>query len=344
MKEKSKSLIRYAIAIILVIASVYYAIKDVNLARLWQIIINAEYIWVFLPIPVMLLSHWVRAMRWRTMLEPVTKAQSTWNLFSAVMVGYAVNNVLPRGGEFLRPYVYARREKISFTTVFATIIVERFIDLVTLVLLFCGVFFFFRGQLVQALPNIHLENLMIPTAMVLAVLILAFYPPFVMWCFKFLVRPLSHNLYDKLVSLFEKFQKGFQIIKKPSQYLRLIIESWVIWLFYTIPLYLMFFSFHFDTRFGMGFDDAILLIVISGIGTTIAPTPGAIGIYHYLIQQALMKLYGISAEEALAYATLTHGINYLVQVIVGGLFLLRENIQKIPHKEDMEAEMNMHNV
>ena len=336
MSDNKKKLFRYTLAILIVIGSVWLTTRGVDLQKLWQYIVNANYYWVLITIPIMLLSHWLRAYRWNTMLKPVIGKKGTWNLFSAVMVGHAFNNVLPRGGEFLRPYVYSRREKTSFSMLFATIMLERLIDLITLLLLFGGIFFFFREQLVQALPNLQIEKILIPTGIVIVALIFCFYPPFVKVMLRIFVKPISGKFYEKLSGIFDRFILGFTILRQPSQYVRLIVESLGIWLFYTFPMYIMFFSFNFQVTKALGFDDAILLIVISGIGFTVAPTPGAIGVYHFLIQTALVRLYGVSPEEALAYATVTHGINYLVQVIVGGLFVMRENIKKIPDEKDLK--------
>ena len=171
----------------------------------------------------------------------------------------------------------------------------------------------------------------------IAVLVLSFYPPFVRFCLRVFVKPFSHGLYERMTGIFESFLQGFEIIRTPSQYFRLIVESLAIWLCYTIPMFLMFYSFKFQATAHLNFGDAILLIVISGVGFTFAPTPGAFGVYHWLIKNAMVRFYGIGPEEAFAYATLTHGVNYLVQVIVGGLFLLRENVKKIPAKEDVPA-------
>lgn len=336
MSEKSKKLIRYSIAILVVIGSVYLTIQGVDLVKLWKYLVEANYIWAVIPVPIMLLSHWVRAMRWKTMLVPVIGPKSTWNLFSAVMVGYAFNNVLPRGGEFLRPYVYSRREKVSFSMLFATIMLERVLDLLTLITLFCGVFFFFREQLKQALPNLQIEKLLIPTGIVIVALILCLYPPFMKAVLRIFIKPLSGKFYEKLTGIFDRFMLGFTILKRPGQYVRLAAESLLIWLFYTLPMYLTFFSFHFQSVSNLGFDDAVLLIVISGIGFTVAPTPGAIGVYHFLIQTALVRLYGVSPEEALAYATVTHGMNFIVQMLFGGIFVLRENVKKLPGEADMQ--------
>jgi len=341
MTETKKSLLRWAVVIVLLVACVWFTIRNLDMAKVWGYMVSADYLWVLLSIPVMLMSHWVRAFRWKTMLQPVVKHTKMLDLFSAVMAGYAVNNVLPlRTGELVRPYVLARREKISFTSVFATIIVERFIDVVVLFLMLAAVTFAFRDAIKTALPNLPAEKLFVPCIAILIVIALSFWPKFIKMVLRFTIKPLSIKLHDKINDLFDKFAHGFEIVKKPSQYARLIIESLLIWLLYTIPNFLMFFSFGLNKApFNMNFYDAILLIVISGIAYTIAPTPGAFGFYHPLIVSTLAKLYGVNYELALAYATVNHGLNYLVQVIFGGLFLLRENVKKIPHTEDIEKEL-----
>jgi len=343
MSELSKKVLKYLITILLIIGSCYLAVKDVNFSELGRIIANANYLWIILSVPIIIMSHWIRAMRWRTMLEPAlkTKSPSTWNLFSAVMIGYGVNAVLPRGGEFLRPYIYSRREKVSFSTSFATIIAERFIDVVTLVVLFGVVFLFFSHKITQGLPAIEPNKVLVPTILVLAVLFMSFYAPFVNAVLKIFIKPFSAKFYYKLSQIFEKFLKGFVIIKTPSRYFRLTAESLLIWFFYTVPMYLMFFSFDYQSIYHLNFTDAIILIIVSGVGATIAPTPGAIGIYHFLIQNAMMRLYGMKAEEALAYATLTHAINYLIQLLIGGFFFMRENVKKLPQKSDISSELEI---
>ena len=340
MNGHLKKIIKYSITIILVVASLYYAFQGVDLHKLLSALRQADYKWAILPIPIMILSHIFRALRWRTMLKPFMKADSLLNLFSAVMVGYAVNNILPRGGEFVRPWVYAKREKVSFTSVFATIIVERVIDIICLVILFVGAFFFMKERIIAALPSdLHPERLAYYTLPFIALIILAFYPPFVEFMLKKLVKPIKEQFYHRLMDLYQKFRQGFAIIKSPTEYFRLFLESILIWICYALPMYLLFFSFSFIIDLNLTFLDALLLLVIVGVGVTIAPTPGAIGVYHSLVVIAMVGLYGTSKENALAYATVNHGINTLVQLIVGGIFLIRERVSKIPTKEDIPEDI-----
>ncbi len=340
MKQVYRRIYRIVFSILIIIVSIWYAIKDIDFSELKRIILEANYLWALLSIPVILLSHWIRARRWKTMLEPALKVKSpsTWNLFSAVMIGYAFNSILPRGGEFVRPFVYSRREKVSFTSTFATIIVERVIDVITLLLLFALVFFFLSNQIVKVIGEIDFNKVLTVAGLIIFVVIVSFYPPVFRFLIRKLLKPISNKFYEKISILFDKFLKGFAIIKSPGDYTRLILESIAIWFCYTVPMYLMFFSFGFQSTLDLGFNDAVLLIVISGIGVTIAPSPGAIGVYHVLIQNAMVLFYGLAKEEALAYATLTHAVNYFIQLIVGGLFFFRENLKGIPLKADEMAD------
>ncbi len=334
MSDNIKKFLKYSISFILVILSVYLVSIGIDYNELWIAIISANYIWVIVPIPIMLLSHLFRAMRWRTILKPFMQPKSLFNLFSAVMVGYAINNILPRGGEFVRPYVYAKRENVSYTSVFATIIVERVIDVITLLILFAISFLLLKDKIISALPpNIHPENFFYITAPLITIIILSLYRPFFETVLKLFIKPFSEKLHNIILDKFNKFRKGLGIIKKPGEYARILIESTAIWICYALPMYIMFYSFNFTEKYGLGLDDALLLLIIVGVGVTIAPTPGAIGVYHWLILTAMVSLYKIEKEYALAYATVTHGINFLVQIIFGGLFILRERITKIPTNE-----------
>lgn len=354
MNEKTKTTLKIIISVILIVISGYFSVKDVTLEELADDIVNANYFWVILSVPIILLAHVLRAWRWKTMLKPIIEARSIYNLFKAVMIGYAANNVTPRGGELLRPYSYARQENVSFTSVFATIIVERFLDILTLMSLFAFSLFFFNDKINSALTevmlklgegassSINLNSIIFILAIVLIVIIFTFYPPVAEFLLKIFIKPISKKYYEKVVTLFEKFRVGFGIIKEPKEYARIIVQSLLIWVCYGLPMYLMFFSFNFQSRLHLGADDAFLLLIVVGIAVTIAPTPGALGVHHVAVRWAMMALYakyGLSMKEALAYAIITHGINFLVNSLVGGYYYIRLK-KKIPVDKDIEIIKN----
>lgn len=324
-----KNILKYTLTGVILFGSIYLSFRNIEFAKLSDILKTVNYWWVIATVPVILLSHWVRALRWKTMLNPIMKVSSLLNLFSAVMIGYFFNNIIPRGGEFIRPYVLSKREKVSFSSLFATILIERILDVLFLMLIF-GSVFAYSDKIVNILPKeVNPSYIYILLLLLIVIIVSTFFPPVVHFFLKF-IKPLSEKLFNKLTDIFNKLQSGFSIIKKPSLYLRLSVESLSIWLLYALPLYFIFFAFPFQTTYNLGVIDALMLVIVAGVGVTIAPSPGAIGVYHLLITTAMVQLYGISAEEGMAYAIVTHFVSRAVELLTGLVFYLRENIGTSP--------------
>ena len=339
MKLRMKHIIRILVTTSIVIGSSYIALRNIDYNILLDTLVNANYWWVLVTIPIMMISHWLRAMRWKTMLSPVIEKPSLWNMFSAVMIGYAVNNVIPKGGELLRPIVYSRREKVPLSTVMASIIVERFFfDAIMVLLFFAGVFIFQRADIEIAFPWFSWAQMLTVigflSLIIILILIIAFFPALTNWLLRVTIKPFSSSLYDRIHKLTDTFEHGFEIVKTPSQYLRLMIESIGIWVGYLLPMWIMLYSFDFQSRLHLDIIDATFLFSV-GTLSQFTPAPGGIGVYHSLIQTAMVTLFGVKPEEALAYATLTHGVNLIVCFVVGGIFFIHENrIEPMPHNFD----------
>lgn len=337
---KARTILKYSISLILLVISIYFTVDGIDFGKLYSAILDIDYFWVIVPLPIVVLSHLMRAIRWKLLLSPFHKADSVLNLFSATMVGYLFNNVSPRGGELVRPYIYSKREKISYSSTFATILVERILDLITLGVLIAVVLTWNSDQVLKAFPkDTDPMKLVIISGLILLIMFLSLYPPTIKFFLDKVIKPFSEKIYIKLADLFEKFRQGFAIIKRPSKYARIAVESIFIWILYALPLYLLFFAFGFETTYSLGIEDALLLVIVSGIGVTIAPTPGAIGVYHYLVTTALVQLYGIDSETGLAFATVAHAASKLMELLLGGMFFIRENIKEIPSEEELEEDI-----
>ncbi len=342
MNKTVKKSIQYLISFAIMLVAIWWAVKDIEFEKVYHILQNINYVWAILPLPIILLSHWIRAIRWKTMLKPIFEPKSVYNLFKAVMIGYGVNSVLPRSGEFLRPYVVAKNEKVSYTSLFATIIIERIIDVFTLLGLFAISFFVFSDTIIKILPEeLDEKNIALISGLVIIAMVSSFYKPLVDKMLEWIIKPFSEKLYLRISDLFVKFRSGFAIIKRPSQYFRLIVESALIWFCYALPLYITFYCFDFVNLYGLGLSDALILLIGSGIAISLAPTPGGIGIYHGVIAKSLELLYGIPYEIGFAYATLNHALSFFLQLIVGLVFLSKEKITKLPDKEMIEEQVGI---
>lgn len=341
MKALSKNIITWLLTILLIVVTLWFALKDIEFPLLFNILSTADYKWAIFSIPIVFLSHFIRALRWHTIVKPFLGKASVINLFSATMVGYFFNSLFPRLGELIRPYVFAKREKTSVSSVFASIVFERVLDLLTLGVLFAVAFFIARDKIINMLPGIDSNKIIMFSIFVLIIIVLSFYPPFINSILKSIVKPLSEKIYLRLLDIYQKFRRGFAILKSPGQYFRLFIESLFIWFLYSLPLYLMFFCFDFHNYIKVSFADALFLLIVSGIGVTIAPTPSGIGVMHTLITYAMMGLYGLDKETSLAYATINHATSIFVQLFFGSFFVFRERINRLPGKDFFMGKINL---
>lgn len=341
MNENVKSAIKIVIALALIAVSGYLSVRDIDLYKLKNVLLSANYLWVALAIVPQLAAHWLRANRWRTLLEPALKVDhiSNWRLFKAVMVGYAANSVTPRGGELLRPYYFAKDSGNSFSSSFGTIIVERFLDLLTLGALFAFALVIFHDKIITSLQGVlqvletnlgvtvNPSNFVFIGGIIVVIIVMSFFKPVVDFFLRVLIKPFSEKLYDKIYALFIKFRKGFEIVKSPSKYFRIGVESILIWVCYGLPMYLIFFAFDFQSRLHLGPGDAFYLLIVAGVAVTIAPTPGAIGVHHVAIRYIMTALYasrGLQDNEALAYAIVTNGLAFVLHTLVGGFFYVQK--------------------
>lgn len=341
MKKFAKNVLQWGVAIGILFLSLWLAFKDIEWAKMQDVLYNVNYVIALAPIPIVLLSHYVRAYRWKTFLEPVKKVSSTWNLFSAVMILYAINTITARAGEFVRPYVVSKREKISYSSTFGTIILERVVDVITLIVVFGITFSFLSKDIVKVLPaDVNPTSIIVISVLIVIVALLNLYPPFLDWMLRVTIKPFSQSLYEKAKGIFDRFKKGLYVLKDPSKYLRIAFLSLFIWVLYATPIYITFWAFDFQDYLNLGFVDATMLVIVAGIAVTIAPSPGGAGVYHLFMQKSLVNLYGVDPTTALAFATVVHGISTVSQTVVGFLFFKREGLTsfKISKKAENELE------
>src|SRR2546423_9786064 len=141
-----RSPIRTAIVLGVAASLVVVFLRNVLLRDVAGAIVQARISWLGISLLTAILSLIIRALRWQYLLEPLGRA-SFGNAFRATAVGFAASSILPaRAGEVIRPYFLARQERMTATGAFATIILERVLDVLTvLVLLASSVFVFDRG-------------------------------------------------------------------------------------------------------------------------------------------------------------------------------------------------------
>lgn len=328
MKSGTKSFIKYTFSTFLTLFFLYFAFKGTDFRTLKEELAKANYWWALGMIPPLLLSHIFRAWRWKYLLRPIKRDLKFRNLFSAMSVGYLVNNVLPKVGEIVRPYAVGKLEGISRTAAFGTLLVERIFDILSFLVLAGLIPLVYSGPLNQVFPWLEQTGLWIAAVTVVFVSVVGFLMvrrDIMMRFLNFFTRHLSPKRAEFVEKISHSFLDGFLFLKEPKHFFMIGILSVLVWGLYIIMIYLPFEAFGLVSSAGLDLRSALVVQAISSIGY-MAPTPGATGPYHYFTVQTLTKLYGVGDDAARSYAVVTHALGYLTTSIIGVYFLFRDKL------------------
>jgi len=329
MESRTKTAVRSFLSILLAAVFLYIAFRGISFSDLWQSLREVRYLWIALLVPIGLASHYVRALRWKYLLGHVKKDISTPNLFSAVMIGYMVNNVLPRVGELIRPYVAGKLEGISKSTAFGTVVIERIIDMMTFFFVLCLVLFLFPQSLTAFWDDAEsLRPLFLAGSVGSFVLfVLIFLKSESIFRLVRYLKPIIPLRYrDKIDAIIDSFLSGFKIASMRKKLPIVIFLSLSIWFLYGLGLYVPFFAFEPIAQLNLGFSASMILLTVVSIAFVL-PAPGAFGTYHSFLRYALVKLYGVDDVTALSYSLVTHEVNFIVIMIVGIFYFLKDHLK-----------------
>lgn len=289
---------------------------------------EANYIYVIPMIIISLISYYVRAFRWSLLLSPVKKI-SVWKLFSATMIGFMANTVLPaRGGEIIKPIIVAKKEKIRIATTFATVVIERIFDLLGIIFIASMVFLLLPSEMPTDVSGVIKElkkwSIIIGAfgmSAAMFLFLLAVYPRKVSAVFEKLIFFLPRPIKDKLVSLLHSFISGLQVFDNKKQLLWIGALSVIIWLLTAASIYVLRYSLNIE----LSYVGACFVIVCLALAVALPQSPGAIGVFHIATQKAL-EIFGVGLSSAQSYAIMLWALSVIPVAIVGLLFLWKEGI------------------
>src|SRR6187397_1546916 len=315
MKGKLLTILKYMILLGVAAALLLYALRGMDIKKIIQQILHADVFWVSVSGLISIIAFVVRAHRWNLLIEPLGYSPSLKNTTYSVIVGYFANLALPRLGEVSRCGALSKAESIPFNKLLGTVIVERIIDVLSLlvcILLTAAIEY-------KRLGNFFNENIFNPlikkfhqlsgspillTIIIIVLIALVFV----------LIYFSKKNKTKGKESAFSKLAKGFidglrsvAKLKHPGLF---IFHSVFIWVLYYLSVYVALFAF--PSTSGLGLGAALFLLIAGGLGMS-APVQGGIGAYHLLVSQGLV-LYGLSREEGLTFANLLHSLQLIVVI------------------------------
>lgn len=299
----------------------YLAFRSVHARELAEAFKNADYLPVIPAMLFAIASILLKAVRWRYLLLPI-KSIGIPSLFYATGVGAMVNVTVPaRLGELVRAHAIGKKEDISRSAAFATIVIERVFDGFALLFLLAIVAFFgagyFQGWLVQAGYIAVVGYVLLLVALVL----LKTHTHYAVRLAEIILKPFPSALRTKLLAALHSFVEGLKIFRSTKNMVAAIVLSPVVWLPNAAVIYFLLASagIHLSVLV------SVLLLVALCIGVALPSAPGFIGNVQFVCV-AILKLYNVPGEQALMFSLIYTGCLFIAILGTGIVCVFAEGL------------------
>ena len=321
-----------AVGVAIALAALGYTLWNVSLAELADSFKTARYVYVVPAVLLIVLSYLVRAWRWRLLLSPIKDIESR-GLYAPLMVGF-MGNILPaRAGEFLRAYLLGKKHQLTFSSAFASIVVERLFDIIMLFLLFAWVFHyhaevFDSGASVSGVSLSDLARIFGRlSAGVVALLVAFFYlmirqrERLTRWVL-FLIRPLPEKWHAKVEYLIEEFALGLDAVRQPAMLVKIALYSVLLWAAIVLSYYPFYWAFDLADKSA---SSLLVLVVAVCVLITAVPTPAFLGSFNAGVLIALHEVMHEAEITAVSFGMVAWAVNFLVLFALGMYFIVHEH-------------------
>ena len=294
-------------------AILYWMYRDFDFGSIRHVLLHEmSWTWMLLSFPFGILAQAFRGWRWQQTLEPVGEKPRKSVAVNSVFLSYAASLVVPRIGEFTRCGVLTRWEGISFPKALGTVVTERAIDSLVVLLVtgstllfqmsIFGTFFEKTGTSLDSIfQKFSATGYLVSAICVVAILILL----------HLLLKRLS--IYNKVKTTLSGIWEGVLSLKDVRNLPLFLFFTIGIWVCYFLHYYLTFFCFDFTKDLGMGC--ALVSFVVGSIAV-IVPTPNGAGPWHFAVKTMLI-LYGVQDEQALYFVLIVHTVQTMLVIALG---------------------------
>ena len=301
------------------IAGLYYAFSGVDFTKLWNIIKQIDFFYGFISLFIILFSNVVRALRWQILVDPLEGVPFK-PAFSAIMIGYFGNSVLPfRMGEFLRAYVLAEKTSLNAPTAFGTIVTERILDFVGLSLIII------LTIVVYPINWISQSIIIGVVVLSLSAFILIFYYNEIEKLFSFDIEKIKffqRNMVLKIITVFTKLISGAVTIRSTNKVMLILLYTVLIWMMYCFSTYFALMS----TGISIKWYEVCVLIISTTFAISVPAAPAYIGTYHASVVYILTTFFIVSQVDAQASAILIHAVGTIPFIIIGAWYFINSSV------------------
>ena len=313
MKKILSNSIKISISLIIAAVVLYFVYRDYDFSEFSSRLSEMRLGWLFAALSFSAIGPLLRGLRWNLLLEPIGYIVPRRDTILTVFTGYAANIIIPRFGEISRCAILDEYDKVPFSKSFGTLVAERFVDMILLILIAAGTIItqydkflsLFAGkadvtaeqEVIEKQPQWGL------IAIIAALLLLCWW-----LCAKF-------HLWQKVVQFVKDFWAGFLSLKQVRNLPLFLIYSVGIWICYYLEMYLAFYCI--DSIAAVG-PIAGLVCFVSGSIAVLVPTPNGAGPWHFAITSMLV-LYGVSQYDAQTFALVLHTSQTATYLLCGAI-------------------------
>lgn len=313
IKKITNNIVKVSWSLLLGGAILYWMYRGFDFHQVEDVILHQmNWTWMLLSFPFGILAQMFRGWRWKQTLEPLGEHPRQGVSINSIFLSYALSLVIPRVGEFARCGVLTKWEGISFPKALGTVVTERVIDSL-LVLIIAGivfllqipVFLYFFDKTGTSMDSIFHQftatGYLVTSICGIAVLILL----------HFLLKKLA--IYNKVKATLQGLWQGVISLRGVKNVPLFIIFTIAIWVSYFLHYYLTFQCFESTSHLGLMCG---LVTFIVGSIAVVVPTPNGAGPWHFAVKTMLI-LYGIQSTDALFFVLIVHSVQTLLVILLG---------------------------
>jgi len=324
MRAKLRTLFVVGLALALLV----WFLRHANLASVWGEIRRGRIDFLAFALVATASTYVLRAFRWQYLLLPLGRPRFGECLKTTV-IGFAASTLLPaRAGEVIRPYLLAKHEGFSATAAFASIVIERLLDLLTVLFLFAAFVVFFSSGLTSTDPTVYTTlkvgglTAFAATVVGLGVMmVLAGHPERLeRWALK-IERILPARLAVAVARFVRSFVEGLAVVRQPRRMAIAMLLSFPLWLSIAAGIWTTSRAFHID----MSYPGAFLMMTILVVGVAV-PTPGAVGGFHEAFRIGATVFFATPNDRAVSAAIVLHAMSFVPVTIAGSILMAREGL------------------
>jgi len=314
--------LKFLAFLIIGLALMWLAFRTVNFNKLMAELRVADFSWLLLSVFFGFVAFISRARRWVILINPLGYHPSFMNSFYALMTGYLANLALPRIGEITRCVALGKKEKIPVDQLIGTVVVERTIDFLSLLIIMIALIFTSGNEIGLFMK----ESILVPIEQSV---VSVFGSTWILWAVLFLSGTVAlgfmigyrHSLrkirfFAKMFDLAKGIINGLKTITNLKHKWEFVFHTVFIWLNYALMTWVVVFSLEATSHITFG--NSIFLLVIGGLAMS-APVQSGLGAFHYIISRGLLIVHEIPLEDGLVYALLTHESQLIFVVIIGAI-------------------------